>query len=70
MTRITKRLDDLESASGTKGGWCVHFEGEPLGRIVAPEARGGEQISLTDFENEFPDGTIIEVHYVTSDIPA
>jgi hypothetical protein len=69
MTRITKRLDDLESASGKAEGMAVYYEGAATAKILSPKSRQHQEITLAEFETEYPNGRLIRVSYVKADIP-
>lgn len=72
MTRkaIKVRLDKLEHAVGKIGyGMAIYYEGEATASILSPKSRRHQEITLADFEAEYPEGVLIEVSYVETEIP-
>ena len=62
MTTVNKRLTDLESESG-KGekGMAVYWEDRPMAKIIYPQSRRHEEITVDNFRAEFSEGTLITV---------
>jgi len=71
MSKATRsRLDKLEQASGKPAGMAIYYDGQPTAKILFPKSRQHEDITLADFERQYPSGTLIRVSYVKTPIPA
>ena len=63
MKRTETRLENLERAAGGKP-LAVHKQGDDFVNLILPPERGGERMSLEDFEREFPDAELLKIVYV------
>jgi len=66
MKRTETRLENLERAvvSG-EDVMAVHWYDSDTVTLSLPVSRRGEIMSLADFEQEFPDATLIQVEWET-----